>query len=135
MIDIEKTTIRLGNRDFEIQSASYLRAKPWKKRFVEEIKPLFESLGELKDMQFDSPADLLKIFPMVEMLFLEAIDKVFEMLISYSPILEAEREYIENNATDKQILIGFQEALKLADPFEMIQLASRKIGRGTIGTL
>lgn len=135
MIEIETATIRLGERDFTIQTAGFLRSRPWKKRLLEEIKPLFEQIGAAKDMQFNSPADLLELLPLGESLLIEGVDKVFELLIAYSPELEAARPYIEAHSTDKQILAAFQEVVKLADPFGMIHQFNRRIGREMTGML
>lgn len=135
MVEIETATLRLGERDFTIQTASFLRSRVWKKRLIEEIKPLFEQISNVKDMQFNSPADLLGLMPVAENLLIDGIDKVFELLIAYSPELEAARGYIEAHSTDKQILAAFQEALKLADPFGMISQLNRRIGLKPTGTL
>lgn len=134
MVEIESTTVRLGERDFEIQTASFIRSKPWKKRLLEDIKPLFERLSGAGEIQFNSAADLFQLVPLVEDLFVDGLETVFELLIAYSPALEAERDYIEAHATDKQILNAFQEAVKLADPFGMVNQLNRKIGRGLTGT-
>lgn len=134
MIEIEKITVKLGEREFEIQQAGFLRAKPWKKRLLEEIKPLFELLSGAPNLEFNSPSDLLKLLPMAESLLVEGVEIIFEMLIAYSAELEAERAYIEAHATDKQIVSAFQEVVLLADPFGLIAQANKRIGRATIGT-
>ena len=134
-IEIERVVLLLGEREFEVAEASFLRARPWKKQLIDEIQPLFTELSEAQDMEFAGPADLLKLMPLAEKVLIEAMDKVFGLLIGYSPVLEAEREYIEGHATDKQILGAFQEVVRLADPFGMIAQFNRRIGRSGSGTL
>lgn len=134
MIEIESTTFRLGNREYTVQTAGFIRSKPWKKRLVEEIKPLFERLHDAPNMEFDTAADLFKLFPLVEDLFIDGLETVFDLLIAYSPALEADKEYIEAHATDKQILRAFQEVVVLADPFGMVNQLNRKIGLAQTGT-
>jgi hypothetical protein len=129
MSAIESATLLLGEREFVIPTAGFIRSKPWKKRLFEEIKPLFEKIGAAPDIVIDSAADLLKLVPLAEELFTDGLDLVFDMLISYSPLLEAEREYIENYATDKQILAAFQEVVILADPFGVVATMTRRLGR------
>lgn len=133
MIEIESTTVKLGEREYGIQTASFLRSKPWKKRLLAEIEPLFEQIGGVGDMQFETPADLLKLIPIAESLFLDGIETVFDLLVAYSPALEADREYIEAHATDKQILVAFQEVVKLADFFGIVEQMGKKIGRVATG--
>jgi len=129
MSQIESATLYLGEREFVVQTAGFMRSKPWKKRLFEEIKPLFEKVSAAPDIVFNTAADLLKLVPLAEELFTDGLDLVFDMLITYSPVLEAEREYIENYATDKQILAAFQGVVILADPFGVVATMTRRIGR------
>lgn len=134
MIEIETITVRLGEKDFEIKTAGFLKSKPWKKRLLAEVKPLFEQIGGIDALEFNSPGDLLKLIPMLEQIFLDSIESVFDLLIAYSPDLEAERAYIEAHATDKQILYAFQGVVKLADPFGVVAVMTRRFGLTAIGT-
>lgn len=133
MIEIEKVSIMLGEKEYIVTQASFMRAKPWKKRLFEEIKPLFERLGGASEMTFASPADLFALLPLAEQLFIGGIDIIFDLLVTYSPVLEAERAYIEAHATDKQIMGAFQEVVKLSDPFGIVQQLNRRLGLRTNG--
>jgi hypothetical protein len=135
MVEIESTTFRLGERDYTVKQAGFLRSKPWKKRLFDEIKPLFERLSGASEIQFESAADLFQLLPLAEDLFVDGIETIYSLLIAYSADLEADQEYIEAHATDKQILAGFQEVVKLSDPFGVVSMMSRRIGLKTSGTL
>jgi hypothetical protein len=128
MIEIESTTVMLGEREYTIQQAGFLRSKPWKKRLIDEVQPIFGQIGEISNFKIDTPADLLKLIPLMETLFLDGIETVFDLLIAYSAELEANKDAIANSATDKQILAAFQEVVKLADPFGVVPLMIRRIG-------
>lgn len=128
IVEIESISVRLGERDFEVKTAGFARSKPWKKRLIDDVKPLFEEIGLAADFKIDEPGDLLRLIPLLEILFLDGIETIFDLLIAYSPALEAEREYIEAHSTDKQILAAFQGVLKLADPFGVVQMMGRRIG-------
>jgi hypothetical protein len=134
MSQIESATLVLGEREFVVQTAGFMRSKPWKKRLFEEIKPLFEKVSDAPNMEFNNAADLLKLLPLAEELFTDGLDLVFDMLISYSPVLEDDREYIGCHATDKQILAAFQGVVVLADPFGVVATLTRQLGRTAIGT-
>lgn len=135
MIEIESVVVKLGGNEYTIQQAGFTRSKPWKKRLLEEIKPLFDQIGGVSDIQFNTPGDLVKLLPIAESLFLEGIETILDLLVAYSAELEADREYIETYATDKQIFAAFQEVVKLADFFGVVNQLNRRIGRETIGTL
>ena len=134
MIEIESVCVRLGEREFAIRTAGFVRAKPWKKRLLTELQPVFEEIGGATNMSFNSPADLLKMIPLMQSIFLDVTDKMLELLLAYASELEAEREYIEQNATDKQIMAAFQEVVKLSDPFGVVALVTRTYGLTTAGT-
>jgi len=134
MIEIETIEVRLGERTYAIQQLGHLRAKPWKKRLLAEVQPIFDQVTSASDQEINTPADLLGLLPLAERLFIDALDMVFELLIAYSPTLEADCEYIESCATDTQILAAFQEAVKLSDPFGVVAQLNRQLGRRTNGT-
>lgn len=134
MADLRSITVKLGEREFEIKEAPFSRSKPWKKRLLAEVKPLFEQLSGLPEMEFGRPDDLLKLFPVVEHLFLDGIDTLHDLLLAYSAALEAEADYITDHASDRQILAAFQEVLQLADPFGVIQGMNQQIGLAMIST-
>lgn len=135
MIEIRTVTARLGEKDYEIREAGFMVSKPWKKRLINEIKPLFEKLSGAPNMTFEKPEDLFKLFPLAESIFIEGIETIFDLLIAYSPALAADADYIAQNATDRQIVAAFREVVTLADPFGVIAGLNRQIGRGTIGML
>ena len=57
-----------------------------------------------------------------------SVDLIFDLLIAYSDTLEAEREYIENHATEGQIWQAFQEVLRLSDFLGISSMFGRRIG-------
>jgi len=134
MVEIESVTVKLGDHEYIIQQASFLRSKPWKVRLLDEVKPLFERLGSAADIEFKTAADLQQLMPIAEELFVGGLDTVYELLLAYSPTLQADREYIEAHATDKQILAAFQEVIKLADFLGVSAQLRRGIGLKTNGT-
>ena len=134
LVQIDSFTAQLGDREYQIKTAGFIRSKPWKRRLIDEVQPIFEEIGKAEKLKFDAPADLLKIIPVMETLFLDSIDKFWDLLRDYAPELEEDKEYIEAHATDKQILAAFQGAVKLADPFGVVGLMMRQVGLKMTGT-
>lgn len=134
MIEIKTVTVRLGERDYEIREASFVVSKPWKKRLIDEIKPLFEKLSGAPDITFDKPSDLFQLLPLAESIFIEGIETIFDLLVGYSPTLAADKEYIADNASDRQIVAAFREVVYLADPFGVVNSLNRRLGRGLTNT-
>lgn len=134
MIEIQTATVLLGEKEYIVREASHVRAAPWTRRLMSEVRPLFEQVKEAQGIEFSTPADLLQLWPLVEHLFTGALDKLYEMLIAYSPELEADQQYIADHATNRQILAAFQEVVRLADPFDLVPTLTKQIGRAAIGT-
>ncbi len=128
MVRIETVTVQLGEREYTFSEQPRPRVKPWRARLFAEVKPLFGQLEGATSLSFDQPGDLLKVLPLLETVLLDGLDTVVELAVTFAPELEADREYIEQHATEKQILAAFQEAVKLADPFGM----ANQIGRLTL---
>lgn len=135
MVEIESATVRLGERDYTINEAPRLRAKTWREQFMAEMRPLLAQVGSVENIAIDHPEDLLRLLPVFETVFIAASDRIGEMLFAYSAELEADREYIEAHATDRQIIAAFGEVVKLADPFGVVGQIQRQIGRELVGTL
>lgn len=128
MVEIDSVIVKLGEKEYTITQAGFLKSKPWKKRLFEEVKPMFEGVNGASDIEINSPADLLKLLPMAEKLFVESTETLLDLLVAYAPTVEADKEYIEAHATDKQILAAFQEVVKLADFLGLTSLLTRRIG-------
>lgn len=135
IVDVGSVTVRFGDRDFTILEASALRAKPWKQRFLDEVMPILTRVSEASEVKFESPADLFQLAPLAKELVVDSAVLLLDLLFEYSPELEAERAYIEANATDRQILAAFQGVIKLADFLGLTSQLNRQFGRLMIGTL
>ena len=133
MIEIKTITLRLGEKDYEVKEAGFIVSKPWKKKLLEEIKPLFEMLTGGLDIEFSTPADLFKLLPLAETILVDGVEKILDAIIGYSVVLQADHEYIINNATDRQIVAAFREVVLLADPFGVVNQLNKQIGRGLSG--
>ena len=134
MIGAGSVTIQLGERAFTVPEAPYSRAQAWKARLLEEAKPLFGQVAEMQEIRFDSAADLGQLLPVMELVLRGAMGTILELLLAYDPQLEAERGYIEECATEHQILAGFNEVLRMADPFGLLPQIARGLGLRTRGT-
>ena len=133
----DKLTVTLGGRDYEISRLPYRQSREWRERFAEPIEKIVGGLqftGDLLGKGIDSGQALGDTIGTLGRVLLGdlgktligSVDLCAEMLFSYAPTLD--REAIESNAYDDEILRAFVEVLKLAYPFSEI-LASVLPGR------
>jgi len=135
MIEIRTVRGLLGEREYTIREAGFAASKVWKKRLMAEVKPLFNTFSDAPNMTFETPADLMNLFPLVESIFVDGIETIFDLLLEYSPALKEDREYIEANATDHQIVSLFREVILLSDFLGLIAQMSASNGPVMTGTL
>lgn len=128
-MEIETITVQLGDRQFEVKEATFGYGRRWRRRFADELKPLFSQLAEVSGIEFETPADLLQLWPLAEAALVNGIDTVFELLVTYSPALEEDRIWIEENATEKQVLYAFKEIVTHSGPFELVKMLGDLSGR------
>ena len=134
---LQSRTVVLGEKEYTITEAGHRRAKGWKKAFMDRFyQPLQAQLVDLNALDLDSLSlgDLPTLSPFVETLLTDTVDVVAELVISYSPVLEEDRDAILEAASDRQIIAAFWEVLKLANPLSVEALAQLS-GLAKIGTL
>lgn len=123
--------IVLGNREYQVQSKPIGPSKAWRKRFAEPVQALVGSLrftGDLLNQPISNGADLGGMVSQLGSVLLSGVgetllgsmDLALEMVCSYAPEIEADRERIEAEAYDDEVLRALWEVLKLAYPFGIL---------------
>lgn len=133
---LQTATVVLGETEYTITEAGHRRAKGWKKAFIERFfQPLQARLVEINTLNLDTLTlgDLPVLSPFLRELLTDTIDNVAELVISYSPVLEADKDAILESASDRQIIAAFWEVLKLANPLSVETIAQLS-GLAKIGT-
>jgi len=118
----ETIDIKLGDQTFEIEDQSIKTSKAWRRKFADRLQPLFDFLPGLPDIDISKPEELVKLLPVIQKLLTDNVDDAIDILLEFSEVLEKEREWIENNASSKQAIVGLVEVLKLTNPFDVAGL-------------
>lgn len=125
-----QVTFALGvmdeGRTYTIGPAPFVRSQPWRHRLMQSVGPLIKQVAGAPDLEFNTPDDLLKLLPLVSSLLVEAIDEVYELVVMYHPSLEADREWIRDNASEGQLVGAFFKILEVADPFGLKRFLDKK---------
>lgn len=134
MLEIKTIQVKLGEREYTIRQAGFRRSRPWKERLLEEVKPVFEQIAQIEKRKFNTIEEMLELLPVAQSILVDSMENMGDLLLAYSPELEADKEYIEEYATDAQVFQAFQEVLQLMDFFGAIPLMNEKIGQMKTGT-
>lgn len=89
-----------------------------------EGKPVLDDSGKpiqaqrgFAGIELNQVVSVAKILPVIINGLSGSIDEIIDMVFDYSPELAADREWIEENATNSEAMIAFMEVLKLCYPF------------------
>jgi len=117
MSNPDLVTVTLGGTDFEIQRANIKRSREWRQKFGEPLQVIIGVLQQADNIQIDSMAGAAGLLEQVGSLLLNSVDLLIEALFDYSPALQAEREWIEDNATDLEAMNALWEVIQIVYPF------------------
>ena len=128
-------TIIIGEKTYVVREAKRKANANWRKRFQAEftdVAALLEGLPHT-DLTAQALGGLLhQIIAKVG----GSVDTLAELVFAYSPELAADRETIEEEAYDSEIMAAFTAVMKLAYPFgSVIQTMNGLVALGQKGKL
>ncbi|MBX3016007.1 MAG: hypothetical protein KF832_31085 [Caldilineaceae bacterium] len=111
-------TVLLGGHTYEIEKQRFKANEAWRQEVIALLDPLLEQVKGLSpDLEFNHPFEIIEV---VRPLFFQvrgAFQAVVELLLRYSPALQADRERILEAAYDEELLDAFVVCLRLAFGF------------------
>lgn len=121
---MKQETITLGGKEYQINELPRRANAQWRQQFQVLIASV-TNLVEASQVDITNTADLVGVVGQVRDVLMQAPDQLIELLFAYSPTLAADRERIEADVYESEILGVFIEVLKLAFPFgEILSWAS-----------
>lgn len=110
-------SVTLGELQREIKVLPIKPAQVWRKTFEASFNEIVGLIDGATDVKLDTGADLGKLLLKVKDVLLGAVDKVPELVFAYSPELAAQRDWIENNASDEEAVDALLAIVGVAYPF------------------
>lgn len=121
---MKQETITLGGKEYQINELPRRANAQWRQQFQVLVASV-TNLVEASQVDITNTADLVGVVGQVRDVLMQAPDQLIELLFAYSPALAADRERIEADVYESEILGVFIEVLKLAFPFgEILSWAS-----------
>lgn len=138
-IDLEQRVILLGGvgapaKRFVVTEQSSRRARQWRERLGGLLSPilntlpavlreLFSKVDNTDDLSSLSTAvkgvpldEIVSAFPPIYNLLMGGIDEIGDLVISFDPAIEEQRDWILEHTSDRLLLRAFGEVLKVAFP-------------------
>jgi len=114
---MDRVKVTLGGRDYEIEPLRYKKSQAWRRQLSEKIDGIANVFSTVIELEIDSAEDIALIVTEAKSVLLDSMEDVFDLLMEYSPDLKKDREFIEEQAYDQEIVDAFIEVVKLAFPF------------------
>lgn len=121
-----EATVVLGGREFVIHSLPMKASREWRTEFSQPVQQVLGVMRRMQDVELTDVSQAAQVLQQVGTYLLGSVDTLVEALFAYSPVLQAEREWIEAHADDTEAMAALWEVLKLAYPFGgLMQLFGR----------
>ncbi len=123
---MQPITVRLANREYKVKPLPVRPSRAFRQRIGEQISGLTDLVAEVLTPTGEaaSVSDLSSLTEMIGGLgqaisqkVIGSTDLIADLLFEYSPELNTDRERIELEAYDEEIIAAFVEVLKLLYPF------------------
>lgn len=126
--------VKLGGVEYEIKPLPMRPAREWRKKLEGTFDDVFTLLGGASDLKIETAADLGQIVMRVKGLLLGAVDRVVDLVFTFSPELSARRQEIEEVATDEEAVEALLAIIGLAYPFSLIAEKFQSLTSGPANT-
>lgn len=113
-------TVVLGGQEYLIVPLNLRASRIWRQTLGQPVAELVNILSQANTLELKNPADLAKILNMVHTHLIGSPDLVFEAVCGYSPSIKEDRERLETEALDAEIIDVLGVILKLAFPFSRL---------------
>jgi len=116
---MQAVTVTLAGKAYQIEPLPMRPSRAFRERISGQIGGLAQALDTAGKGDVEL-SDLSGIAALIERLggtLAGSVDLIADLLFDYSPALQADRERIEAEAFDEEIIAAFGEVLKLLYPF------------------
>ncbi len=113
---MKSVEITLGGQAYQVAELPLRRNAAWRQK-VGELVGEVAGLVEATQIDLNSTADLVGVVNQIRGVLVSAPDQLTALLFDYSSTLAADRERIEAEVYESELLSAFVEVLKLAFPF------------------
>ena len=114
---MKTVVVELGGRGFEVRELPMRASRAWRERLGAPMREVVQRLQGAAAMEVTDVAGIGDLIEHVGELVLGSVEIAADLVFEYSPELAAERDWIEEQVYDSEMMAAFVEVLKLAYPF------------------
>jgi hypothetical protein len=113
------TKVKLAGQEYDIQSLPIMQARAWRQELRAPINVIATLINNIDLNDLTNVQNVEGLVVMVKdalMTVVDSVDIFIDLLFAFSPVLAADRERIEANATDEEALAALMQIVKVAYP-------------------
>lgn len=110
-------TVTLGGREYEVRALPFRANQRWRGRLGETFEGLIEAIEQGPGTELSDLGSIGRMMRQVRDLAMGSVGQMLDLVCEYAPGIASERERIEAEAYDEEIVDAFLEVVKLAFPF------------------
>ena len=121
--------VELGNKTYTVKELPTRKNEAWREGLEGILDPLIGVLAGVADIEVDA-ANLGELIPsakVVAQVAMKSPETVRDLVLSYSPALESDRDRLLDEAYDSEFVGAFTQIIGLAYPFGGMVQAVRRI--------
>lgn len=127
---MRSATVTLGGVQYTINELPSRRAAQWRQSMQERLGNISTLIEAAPETDISSGAALANLVRNVGNTLIGSTDTIVTLLFEYAPALAMDRERIEQECYDSELMSAFVEIVKLAYPFGQLANLLARFGSG-----
>lgn len=110
-------TVKIAEKQYVIAPKSIIESRQWREKLAYPLNGLAEIFEDANNIKLDNPQDLKRVFDLFMGSIASAPDLIFNLVCDYAPEIAKDRDHVEQNGFDEEIMEAFKGVLTLVYPF------------------
>lgn len=128
---MQSIRVTLGGLTYDVQPLPIRASREWRTRLHAPLDEIMNSLSGAMAIEISKVDDLITLGRNLSTTLIGSPDLLLDLLLSYSPELEKDRERIETDAFDDEIAQGLVQVMKVVFPLGRLMTWTGQGNRST----
>lgn len=113
-------TVHIAGRDYAVQQLTVGQSRQWRQKFEQPFGEIAAALKTVSVVEITDLGGIGGILATLKTTLIGALDTVLELLCDYAPEIAADRERIEAEGYDEEVVVAFGEVLRVVFPLGVL---------------
>ena len=127
---MRSTVLTLGSKEYTVNELASRKAAAWRQIMQDKLGNVAEMIASAPETDITSGSAISGLVRSIGSTVIGSTDTIIELLFLYSPELSSDRERINDECYDSELIAAFVEVVKLAYPFGQLANLVARLGSG-----